>query len=329
MLETLYYMLRKVFKYTKSKVFIAGAGLLVVILISGFSFSYFEGRPLRESFYWTFITITTIGYGDIYPQTEAGRMVAIATALTGIAFFTVFVGLIADYVMIRATRRARGELPVKARGHVVILGWDEAAETLLSELRAKAPDRRIVLLNREGPLITEGEISTVRGDPTKAEDLRRASLESASHVIVTTGDDSRTILAVLHARRLNPNATIIAEALRDENMELIKQAGADTVVLTSSLGGMLLASAVTEPAIPKFIEDLAGATTGVVDVVERPASRYAGLRFSEALLKAKMEEDALILAIIKDGKLVANPPGDYLIDEEDRLLILVRSRRTP
>ncbi len=329
MLEALYYLLKRFFRYTRSKVFVVGLGLVAVILASGLSFSYFEGKPLEESLYWTFITITTIGYGDIYPQTEAGRMVAVATALTGIAFFTVFVGLIADYVMIRATKRARGELPVKARGHIVILGWDEAAETLVGELRAKVPGRRIVLLNREGPLLAEGEVSTVRGDPTKAEDLKKASIGEASHIIVTTGDDSRTILAVLHARRLNPKATIIAEALRDENMDLIRQAGADMVVLTSSLGGMLLASAVTEPAIPRLIEDLAGATTGVVDVVERPAGRYAGMRFSEALLKAKKEEDSLILAVIRNGELVANPPEDYMISEDDKLLILVKSRQTP
>ena len=298
------------------------AAVILVLLLGAFSFSIVEGRGFYESLYWAFITMTTIGYGDIYPTTNTGRFLAGVVAVSGIASFTAMVSLVADYIITRTTKRLRGEIPVKKRGHIVIAGWSEAAKAALRELKANLPDTDIVLVKNEEPVIQEGNVRTVKGDPSEEEVLRKASVDKATHVIVCSGDDSKNLLITLKIRMLNPKAKIIAEASQSSNIELLKQAGADVVVLSDELGGMLLASAVFEPSVPELLVDIASTTKGKADIVEEDAGEYAGLAFGEALLKAKEKEDAMIIAVRRGSNLFINPPKEFAIKERDVLLML-------
>jgi voltage-gated potassium channel len=300
-----------------------------VLILGALLFSVTEHRGIWESFYWAFITMTTIGYGDIYPATAAGRIVAVFVAVSGIASFTAMVSLIADYIITRTSKKMRGELPVKKRGHIIIAGCGESARSVLGELKANLPGTDIVLVDEEGPVIQEGHISTVRGDPSDEEALKKASIDTASHIIVCTGDDSKNLLTVLRARMLNKRARIVAEAQHSGNVGLLRQAGADSVVLTGGLGGMLLASAIFEPSVPDFLIDVASTVVGEADLIEREAGSYAGMRYGEALVKAKEEENSLIVALRREGRLIINPPADLVIREDDRLLLLVTGKEEP
>ena len=321
-----YRIIRRLLRGFVGRITIILAAFMVLLLVAGMVFSYVEKRSLWEGVYWAFITATTIGYGDIYPQTWLGRAAAVATAVMGIALFTALIGIVADHFAARAARAERGELPVHDKGHIVVMGWTRHTWKLVEELRANLPGKHIVLLNMEGPVIRNGDVTTVRGDPTRTRDQLKASTDKAWAIVVSTGDDSKTILAVLHARRLNPHALIVAEALEKENIDPIRQAGADRVVYTGGLGGDLLASAVFEPSVPRLIADLASSVEGIADLVEEPATRYAGKTFLEALVEAKKTEDKLLVAVVKpDGTIIASPPPDYRIENSDKLVVLVKS----
>ncbi len=305
------------------------AAVAGVLVLGALLFSITEDRGLGESLYWAFITMTTIGYGDVYPTTPAGRAVAVFVAVSGIASFTAMISLIADYIITRTSKKMRGELPVKKKSHIIIAGWGESARAVLNELKANLPDTSIVLVNEEGPVIQEDNVSTVRGDPSEEEALEKASIRTASHLVVCTGDDSKNLLTVLRARALNKNIHVVAEATRSKNVEILRQAGADHVVLTGELGGMLLASAVFEPSVPDFLIDVASTVEGYADLVEVEASRYVGLRFIDALRRAKEEEGILIVAVRRGGRLLINPPSDLEIVEGDRLLMLKTEPEEP
>ncbi|ABM80480.1 Calcium-gated potassium channel [Hyperthermus butylicus DSM 5456] len=328
MIFVIYRVIRRLVRELAGRITIILVAFAGLLLVAGAIFSYVEYRGLWEGVYWAFVTATTIGYGDIYPETWLGRVVAVATAVAGIALFTALIGVVADHFAAKAARAERGELPVREKGHIVIMGWTRHTERLVEELRANLSDKHIVLLNTDGPVIRTASITTVRGDPTRTKDQLKASTDKAWAIVVSTGDDSKTILAVLHARRLNPQALIVAEALEEENIDPIRQAGADRVVYTGGLGGDLLASAVFEPSVPRLIADLASSVEGIADLVEEPATSYAGKTFLEALVEAKKTEDKLLVAVVKhDGMIIASPPPDYRIEDGDKLIVLVKSHR--
>ncbi len=307
--------------------------VLASILLIGAAVFYFAEKHVQEestgkpftfldALYWAIVTVTTIGYGDISPQTWVGRVAAVSIAIGGIAAFTALVGLIANTLVEHTTRRILGLEGVKYMNHIVVLGWNPLVHRLLQELRANLHNTRIVLVDENAPLDL-GLADVIRGDPLVREVLAKAEVPRASHIIVATGDDSRTVLAVLHSRRLNPRAKIVALAMDEENIDILRQAGADKIV-PASIASTLLASYIYEPSVPDLIVDMAATTIGESDVVEKPATIYRGKPFVEALAEAKKRENMVILAIrTSSGELLINPPPDYVIRENDTLIALV------
>ncbi len=315
----------------KTEVLMILALLALVLVIGASLFYYFEkdvqssvlGHEFTywEALYWAFITATTIGYGDISPHTDAGRAVAVAVAIGGIASFTALVGLIANSLVEHTTRRLLGLGRVRMQNHVVIIGWTKTVDRLIDEIRANQRDAKIVVVDPDVPPDVSEKAVIVKGDPLIRETLHKANVENASYVIITPKDEAYSALLVLHVRRLNPRAKIVAMALDEEMADLLRSAGAD-YILPAVITASLMASFVFEPSVPQVIIDLATTTTGTADVVEVDPSKYVGKKYIEALIEAKKEDNMLIIALKKGDSVIINPDPDTVIGRTDKLLAI-------
>lgn len=322
LLKTLRRILQKV-----SLGIILGIAALVLIL-GAVAFSKVEHVDIFTAMYWSIITMATIGYGDVVPRTSFGRILAIVMAVVGISSFTSLITVITNRIITFATMRVQGMASLKRKNHVVIVGWGEAAREAVRELSSNLPELDIVVVARERPQ-TDDRVDFVRGEPTDEDALRRASVDKAKYVIVCPGNDADTITSILHIRAMNKTGKIIAEALRDSSIPLLRQAGADIVVPTRSLGGRLLASAVFEPGVAMFIEDVSSSALGTADLVEVCAEEYSGRSVGEVLLELKRSRNALLLAIRRGDKVIVNPPLDHTLLSEDRLILLAPKKPKP
>jgi len=296
------------------KSFIVVLVFVIVTISYAIAFQVIEGKDILTSFYWTVITMATIGYGDITPETTVGKILAMLMAVTGIAIYTAFASIIVEYITERNIKRFQGLLAVKERDHIVIIGWNEATKEALRELKANVDCEVVVVSDK--PI----EHRCIVGDFTDEDVLKKAGVDKAKFVIVSTGDDSKTILTTLIVKKLNPNAFIIAEALRAENVELLKFAGAKSVVLSEGFAGRLLASAVFEEAVVRFFEEVSTSAYGE-DVFEVPSNDFVGLNVLGAMIKLKRELNCIFIGIVRDTVLI-NPKPDEIIREGDRLLVI-------
>ncbi|WP_167827832.1 potassium channel family protein [Pyrolobus fumarii] len=292
-----------------------------VWIAAGIAFSIVEGINLPDALYWALVTIATVGYGDITPQTPLGKIVACITIVAGIAAFTSLVSVTAERLMEAAQRRREGLIVYKGEGHVVIIGWNPATESAYNELRSLNVAKHIVLVHERGPVIHDEMTTTVRGDPTRTETLLRASVDKASMAIVALDDDAKTALTVLAVKALNPRARIVAEALYPEHVDLIHKAGADIVLATRSLGGRLLAAALLEPGAAMFVEDAASAAYGKAKFKEIPGKRFAGKPFGEAM-RLLREKGCTPIAVRRGTALIPNPPDSLIILESDAIVVV-------
>ncbi len=288
---------------------------------AGLAFSVVEGVPLPLALYWALVTITTVGYGDIVPETPLGRLVASITIVAGIAAFTALVSVTVERLVEAAQRRREGLISYRGENHVVIIGWNPATEAAYNELKKLGAVKHIVLVHEKGPVIHDEMTTTVRGDPTRTETLRRAAVDRAAMIIVALDDDARTALTVLAAKGLNPRARIVAEALYPEHVDLIHKAGADIVLATRTLGGRLLAAALLEPGAAMFVEDAATATTGKARFKELPGSQFAGKTYGE-VVKILRERGCTPVAIRRGTTLIPNPPDSIIILETDAIVVV-------
>jgi len=321
-------------KVSRNKLLQIASIVLLLSVLFAVLFSYFEGVDFFTAFYWAVITMATIGYGDVTPHTEAGRIVAMVAAVAGISTFTALISVIAEYFISSSLRRMMGMHKVKYSGHYVVIGQGSSVSSCVEELLA-AMDRReldlrpivVVFPSDEERRKVElpEEIEVLVGDPLNRETLDRAHVGKASHVILALEDDSKAVFVTLMVKRIS-KAKVFVEALGSESVELLKQAGADRVIVSRSLAGRLLASSVFEPEVVDVIDDLTSSLGGYdVTVIVRP--ELWGKPYVEALRILHEREGLFLLGYYLDGP-VLTPALDETIPEGAKLIVLRSSIST-
>ncbi|XHR98504.1 potassium transporter TrkA [Sphingomonas sp. DBB INV C78] len=227
--------------------------------------------------YFTVITVTTVGYGDIVPVTDRARMFD-TFLLTPIRLFVwlIFLGTAYDFVFKRVWEKWRMKrIQRNLHGHVVVTGFGTSGSEAVRELIARGtePDD-IVVIDGRNTAIAEAEemgLSVLEGDSTRNATLEAVHIERARALIVSAGRDDTSILIVLTARRLAPDVPISVVIRSEDNEALARQAGATTVINPVSFAGLLLAGSTHGPHIADYLADLAAAD-GRVALSEREAT---------------------------------------------------------
>jgi len=299
--------------------------LVSAILFYAFEYQVQDGLTFFDCVYWATITMSTIGYGDITPKTIEGKSLATFTSVAGIASFTLLVSLLAEKFLMATIRRREGLITVRRSNVVVICDIDIRAKEIVDELKQGGgfSDITVLLPHHHTPRVEFGwsDVEVVRGDLVSDDALARARIAQANIVIISLSDDSRTIHLVLKIRRKNRKCRIYAKANHFEAVDLISQAGADDVV-SPMAQEKLLACFAHEPHVVRFIVDAIEAGQGI-DLDQRKAPRsVVGMKFIDALSTLKRTENVIIVAIVRDGRIIANPPEDELIKEDDLIITL-------
>lgn len=283
--------------------------------------------------YFTTVTITTVGYGDIVPITPAARLFE-AIFVTPIRLFVwlIFLGTAYSLFIRNIVYRWRmARIQADLHNHIVVTGFGTSGHEAVNELLARGTDPRlIVVVDTDGHALEEAEAlgcNILCGDSTRDRTLKDVAIHRASHMIVSAGRDDTSILITLTARHLAP-VLPISIVVRNEDNELpARQAGATTVINPTSFAGLLLAGSTSGLHIADYMSDLA-ATDGRVRLQERrvkpeevglPLSAigtglgvriYRGDRpigFWEEGAK-RLEADDLLIEIV-EGKTACEPQG--------------------
>ncbi|ELY43327.1 NAD-binding protein [Natronorubrum tibetense] len=230
----------------------AGSALLGVQLygtIGGYALrDHFEGiDSILDAFYFTLITSSTVGYGDITPDQDSteGLLFTMSVLVLGVASFGIAVGaLVGPAIQARITKTL-GKMTDSQlellEDHLLVLGYGELTEPIVDELAANGREFVVVANNRDvAPALSDRGIPVITADPSDKEPLQRAKIERANAILVATNHDAEDALSILTARSLAPETRIVAAATDRENTEKLERAGADTVISPSVLGGHLL-----------------------------------------------------------------------------------------
>ncbi|NKQ57341.1 potassium channel family protein [Amycolatopsis sp. K13G38] len=294
--------------------------LIVYIGRDGYRDSNGDGLSLLDSFYYATVSLSTTGYGDITPVTESARLinVLVITPLR-VLFLIVLVGTTLEVLTERSRQAFRiQKWRSKVRDHVVVVGFGtkgrSAVKTLLGDENVE-PNRIVVVDTEQQPLDAAAALGlvTVHGSGTRSDVLRVAGVQRARAVVVATNRDDSSVLTTLTARELAPEAHIVASVREAENVHLLKQSGANQVVVSSETAGRLLGMATSTPVVVDMVEDLLTPESGLA-IAERPVEP------SEEGGSPRHLAD-IVLGVMRDGVLyrVDSPQVDA-IEPGDRLL---------
>ncbi|MFC5719685.1 potassium channel family protein [Streptomyces gamaensis] len=255
-----------------------------------------------DAAYYATVTLSTTGYGDITPVGEGARLtnIFVITPLR-VLFLIILVGTTLEVL----TERTRQQVRIhrwrsRMREHTVVVGYgtkgQHTIETLIGQGR---PKEKIVVVDPQKKVVDAAASAgyvAVLGDATRSETLLRAELPRAAQIVIATQRDDTAALVTLTARQLNKHATIVVAVREDENVPLLRQSGADTVVTSSSSAGRLLGMSMVSPNVGTVLEDLL--TYGIgLDVSERPVTkREAG--------RSPRECEDLVVAVVRGHRLL-------------------------
>ncbi|TMS40824.1 MAG: potassium channel protein [Methanobacterium sp.] len=293
-----------------------------VILYGTFGFHFIEGQPWLNSLYWTFITIATVGYGDIWPETTAGLIFTITLIIVGVGTFALAIDAIVDLVVKRHRMRFWGLIDVVKSSHIVICGWTESTMECIKEIENK---KDVFILDENesmGKNAVKHGINFVYGDPTRITDLKKANVHKAKAVIVDLQSDSKTIHCILGVRELNKDVKIIAQIERYENIEQVKLAGANEIISPFVISGRLMYKSIHDSYEAMFVQDVLAEhqKQEMKEIKIKSKSKFVGKTLEETGIHEKSE--VIVVGVGRKGKLTIDPPRDCVIEADDRILVI-------
>lgn len=286
-----------------------------------------------DGIWWSLVTITTVGYGDVTPVTAGGRLVAAADMLVGIGIPAVLTARIASVLVEQKNREFFGMSSFTFRDHLIICGWNPRAQDILTQLRcqpktAKLPVVLIADIDRKPS--EDSHLSFVRGEVCD-ETLARANLAAAATAIVLGDDsldrasrDARTVMATLTIESINPHAYTIVELATPAYADACRRAKADEVVIASEIGSRLMLSAVLIHKVSHVITELLCYSHG--NTLDKIAISDAevGITFVDLLARMKREQNCIVLGVETGatGTVLSNPAADYILQANDCLIVI-------
>ena len=309
--------------------------ILAAMIIFIVAFHWIERDSLRDNIdghvsfsdviYFTMISATTTGYGDVVPVTERARLFdALIVTPIRIFFILILAGTAYTFIIQRTWNRWLMKLIQKnLQDHIILAGFGVSNEKALDELLTRNTERRQIVIidnNREAvDRASECGVAVLLGDAARDETLQAAHVDRASALLVSAGRDDSNILIVLTARKLSPTVNISVTIRETDNEDIARQAGADTVINPVSFAGLLLASSLEGPYRAEYLADLA-TTEGRVELRERLVEPEEVGRSPEEICTGQA------VRLIREGK--PHAPGDpafQRIAPGDRILEIIDS----
>lgn len=281
-----------------------------------------------DAIYYTTVTLSTTGYGDIAPFTSGSRLInAFVITPLRIAFLVLLIGTTLEVLATQGREMVRISRWRKTMdNHVIVIGYGTKGRSAVETLRNNGVDtEQIVVVDPSSMALGEAHadgLAVVTGDATRREVLRRAGVARARQIIITTDRDDSTMLATLNVRQLNPDTYVVAAVREADNVQLVRQSGADSVVTSSDAVGRLLGLSALSPTLGEVMEDLLSYGAGL-EVAERD------LLVQEVGKQPQALPDQVI-AVVRDGAVhrYFDPAVTQLV-RGDRLVVVRPAAELP
>lgn len=299
------------------QLFIAILLLVLVTVMGTVGYIYIEGYSFIEAFYMTIITLSTVGFTEVRPLSDAGRIFTSILIIFNIAVFAYSVSLLSRFILEGDFRKLIMEQSMKKKidkleNHIIVCGYGRYGSEISN--RFLKFDNAFVVIESAPAKIEElrenASIMHIEGDSTKDEILIEAGINRARVLITTLNEDADNVYVVLTAKQLNPKLKIIARGTNPHSESKLMRAGANHVIMPERIGGFYMASLVRKPDAVEFFQlmteqDDAGVSFSEIILNELPTD-IKGKTLSEI---ASLEKTGANIVALKtpDGRHIINP----------------------
>jgi len=313
-----------------------GIGVYVVLLfvISSAERAHPDGtiRTFVDALWYSLITLTTIGYGDLYPVTALGKLVSLTLVIGSIGVIGFFIGEISTKINAYMEKKKKGLMGTDFQNHYVIIGWNSFGSMVAEQVINANQNVAIVVdsmkdLESINAKFSKKQVFVFFNESKAISDLNKVNIHSSKAVFVNLNDDSKTLVFVINLKKQFPKVNITTTCAQQELRDTLLNVGVGNVILQNEITSRMVASSLFEPHVAEYVNDLI-ATSILEDdndiqqyrVIE--TNPYFGKTYIEAFFQLKQDLNIILIGLVVDGHLVKNPADDYTITKDDYLVII-------
>lgn len=312
------------------KITISIALLFATLFFGTAGYHIIENMSFFDSFYMTVITISTVGFGEIKPLSQPGRILTILIISTGIMVGAYTIGNLLRFLIEGELAKTLGRKKLekeisKLKDHYIICGYGRIGSLICKEL--KNHDISFVVIENEDERIqqiSKENILHIFMDATSEEALLKAGIMQAKGIIPAVKSDADNVFITLTAKGLRSDIFILSRASEEKNEIKLKRAGATRVISPYLIGGKRMAEVILRPTVVDFI-DLAMMDKHLGLVIEETKVKEKSNLIGKNLIESNLRKDygVIIVAIKKNsGEMIFNPMPQEILDENDVLVLL-------
>ncbi len=305
-----------------------GIGIIISIILMGtVGYTILEGWSLFDSFYMTVITISTTGFKELHPLSEAGMILTVFLIIFGVLAIAYTGGrgvqILFEAQLLR--RRRMNKKLEQLSNHNIVCGYGRMGRQICESLYNH--NEPFVVIDKNFELfdkINEHDYIFINGDATHDDVLLKAGIKKAKGLIAVIGSDPENVFATLAAKELNKNIFIVARAIEEGTKSKLKIAGADRIVMPYELGSSRMVQLLLRPAVSDFVEGVVrnkDVDISLEEIIVRENSKLAGLTLAESPLRSEL--NIIVIAIDKSNKKFEyNPKSSTIIEAGDKLIAI-------
>lgn len=314
-----------------TKLYLALGLIMAMISIGICGFIIIEHYTLLEAFYMTIITIATVGFQEVRPLSDSGKVFTAFLIITSFGTFAYAISAITKYVVEGEFNYYYKYFKVnntiqKLNNHVVICGYGRNGKQAATVLQSNK--QQFVIIEKSETLVEqvrEHGFLCVQGDCTQDELLHKTGIAHARALITTLPIDADNLFVVLTARNINPKLTIISRASDDNSDKKLKIAGANNVIMPDRIGGAHMASLVIKPDVIEFLDHITGQGGPNINLEEIVFNELPEHLKNHTIkdLEVRNKSGANIIGFkTAQGEYVINPPAETKIIPGAKLFVL-------
>lgn len=297
-------------------------------------------RTIQDGMWYLMETLTTVGYGDVLPVTYWGRMIGFVFLLSSFGVYGFIIGQIANFMTTLKEQRELGLNGTSFSNHVVIIGWNDFAQSVISHLIAAG--RQVAVVTKDRPSIdiireyyTPAQVYTLYSDYNHFDLLEKANLKNASVVFINLNDDTEKLVYIINIKKHYANLNYVVTLDNGNLKSTFQNAGVTYAISKNEISSKLLASYIYEPDVAILSEELIAYAHedheyDMKQVLVKEDNPFANTFYEKAFFDLKKQCNVVLFGLVKvqDGvkTLLKNPEGSMKIEVGNYLIMLMDRR---
>jgi voltage-gated potassium channel len=289
-------------------------------------------KKAGDAFWYAIVTLTTVGYGDYYPVTPAGRVLGLFLIIGSVGILGYLISEITAKFNHYMEKKNNGYWGVDFENHYIIIGYNDFGRQVAQQI-INTGHKVAFIVNSKNDLdlvkdvFKSDQSFCMFADYNNMEAYNKVNIAKSKGVFINFKEDTETLVFVLDLKKNYPSADVVVTCKNPNLKETFKNAGIQYVISQSEVASRLVASYIFEPQVAVYTEDLISSSALDNDfdiqqykVVE--ANRFIGQSFIDVFLQLKQDYNAVLIGLVVDNKLIKNPPNDHVIKAGEYFILI-------